>query len=173
MKMIGLLGGMSWESTSYYYKVINETVREALGGLHSARILMRSLDFAQVEKCQSRGLWREWQRQLASAALGLQQAGADMLVICSNTAHKAVPYMEKLISIPIVHIARVSASVMLSEGIDRVALLGTSTTIGEEFYVDALTSSGLHVLKPEAGNMEALDRIIFQELCRGVISPTS
>lgn len=166
-KVIGLIGGMSWESTITYYQVINETVKEALGGLHSAKILLYSVDFAEIEACQSSGDWERSAAILTKAAKNLEQAGADVIVICTNTMHKIVPQMEKELTIPILHIAEATADSLLSQGIQKVALLGTKYTMTQDFYKDVLTQKGLETLVPNAADIELVNDVIYQELCLG------
>lgn len=166
-KVIGLIGGMSWESTITYYQVINETVKEALGGLHSAKILLYSVDFAEIEACQSSGDWERSAAILTKAAKNLEQAGADVIVICTNTMHKIVPQMEKELTIPMLHIAEATADSLLSQGIQKVALLGTKYTMTQDFYKDVLTQKGLETLVPNAADIELVNDVIYQELCLG------
>ncbi|MEY8434660.1 aspartate/glutamate racemase family protein [Streptococcus hyointestinalis] len=166
-KVIGLIGGMSWGSTITYYQVINETVKEALGGLHSAKILLYSVDFAEIEACQSSGDWERSAAILTKAAKNLEQAGADVIVICTNTMHKIVPQMEKELTIPMLHIAEATADSLLSQGIQKVALLGTKYTMTQDFYKDVLTQKGLETLVPNAADIELVNDVIYQELCLG------
>lgn len=166
-KVIGLIGGMSWESTITYYQVINETIKEELGGLHSAKILLYSVDFAEIEACQSSGDWERSAAILTKAAKNLEQAGADGIVICTNTMHKIVPQMEKELTVPILHIAEATADSLLSQGIQKVALLGTKYTMTQDFYKDVLTQKGLEVLVPNATDIELVNDVIYQELCLG------
>lgn len=164
-KVIGLIGGMTWESTITYYQVINETVKEALGGLHSAKILLYSVDFAEIEACQSSGDWEKSAAILTKAAKNLEQSGADVIVICTNTMHKIVPQMEKELTIPILHIAEATADSLLRQGIQKVALLGTIYTMTQDFYKDVLTQKGLETLVPNAADIELVNDVIYQELC--------
>ena len=168
-KVIGLIGGMTWESTITYYQVINETVKEALGGLHSAKILLYSVDFAEIEACQSSGDWEKSAAILTKAAKNLEQSGADVIVICTNTMHKIVPQMEKEITIPILHIAEATADSLLRQGIQKVALLGTKYTMTQDFYKDVLTQKGLETLVPNAADIELVNDVIYQELCLGLV----
>lgn len=168
-KVIGLIGGMSWESTITYYQVINETVKEALGGLHSAKILLYSVDFAEIEACQSSGDWEKSAAILTKAAKNLEQSGADVIVICTNTMHKIVPQMEKELTIPILHIAEATADSLLRQGIQKVALLGTKYTMTQDFYKDVLTQKGLETLVPNAADIELVNDVIYQELCLGLV----
>lgn len=168
-KVIGLIGGMTWESTITYYQVINETVKEALGGLHSAKILLYSVDFAEIEACQSSGDWEKSAAILTKAAKNLEQSGADVIVICTNTMHKIVPQMEKELTIPILHIAEATADSLLRQGIQKVALLGTIYTMTQDFYKDVLTQKGLETLVPNAADIELVNDVIYQELCLGLV----
>lgn len=173
MKTIGLIGGMSWESTVTYYQLINETVKKRLGGLHSAKILMYSVDFAEIEECQASGDWDKSAEILGAAALNLQNAGADFIVICTNTMHKVVPAIEKRIGIPIIHIADATAGALQLAGINKAALLGTKYTMLQEFYKERLEKRGISVLVPNSEDVETVNRVIYEELCRGIISPVS
>lgn len=168
-KVIELIGGMTWESTITYYQVINETVKEALGGLHSAKILLYSVDFAEIEACQSSGDWEKSAAILTKAAKNLEQSGADVIVICTNTMHKIVPQMEKELTIPILHIAEATADSLLRQGIQKVALLGTIYTMTQDFYKDVLTQKGLETLVPNAADIELVNDVIYQELCLGLV----
>ena len=168
-KVIGLIGGMTWESTITYYQVINETVKEALGGLHSAKILLYSVDFAEIEACQSSGDWEKSAAILTKAAKNIEQSGADVIVICTNTMHKIVPQMEKELTIPILHIAEATADSLLRQGIQKVALLGTKYTMTQDFYKDVLTQKGLETLVPNAADIELVNDVIYQELCLGLV----
>lgn len=173
MKTIGLIGGMSWESTVTYYKIINEAVKSRLGGLHSAKILMYSVDFDEIEKCQSEGDWDKSADILASAAERLEGAGADFIVICTNTMHRVAPQIEKRIGIPIIHIAEATADELKKNGIERVALLGTKYTMTQDFYRDKIKEAGIEVLTPEGEDIDTVNSIIYDELCLGIISDES
>ena len=173
MKTIGLIGGMSWESTVTYYQVINETIREALGGLHSAKLLMYSVDFDEIERCQSSGDWKRSAEILSDAAKRLEAAGADFIVICTNTMHKVAPEVLKSVSIPLLHIAEVTARRLKEAGIATVGLLGTRYTMTQPFYIDVLTESGIRVLVPEGEAIQAVNDIIFDELCVGIVREAS
>ena len=173
MKTIGLIGGMSWESTVTYYQLINETVKHRLGGLHSAKILLYSVDFAEIEEYQALSQWDKSADVLAQAAENLEKAGADFILICTNTMHKVAPQIQARISIPIVHIAEATADVLKEKGISRVALLGTKYTMTQDFYKDKLTAAGIDVLIPDAEGVETVNHIIYNELCLGIISPES
>ncbi|MTK07092.1 MAG: aspartate/glutamate racemase family protein [Hungatella sp.] len=173
MKTIGIIGGMSWESTVTYYQIMNETVKQELGGLHSAKILLYSVDFSEIERCQAEGNWEEGGDILAGAAESLEKAGADFLVIATNTMHKVAPQIQKRIHIPIVHVAEVTAEELKKNHITTVALLGTKYTMTQEFYKEKLKNAGIQVLIPEADEIEAVNSIIFDELCLGSILETS
>ena len=173
MKTIGVIGGMSWESTVTYYQIMNETVKQELGGLHSAKILLYSVDFSEIERCQAEGDWEKSGDILASAAESLEKAGADFLVIATNTMHKVVPQIQKRIHIPIVHVAEVTAEELKQNHITTVALLGTKYTMTQEFYKEKLENAGIQVLIPEASEIEVVNSIIFDELCLGSILETS
>lgn len=173
MKTIGLIGGMSWESTVTYYQAINRAVQKALGGLHSAKLLMYSVDFDEIERCQSAGEWEKSGEILADAARRLEQAGADFLVICTNTMHKVVPQISRQVRLPILHIADATAQVLTDAGISRAGLLGTKYTLTQEFYKDRLSGRGISVLIPDDPDIELVNQIIYQELCLGVISERS
>lgn len=173
MKTIGLIGGMSWESTLTYYQVINEEIKKVLKGFHSAKIVLYSVDFAEIETCQAQGDWKKSAQILLQAAQSLEKAGADFIVICTNTMHKVVPMMEEHLQIPIVHIADATADVLFSEGIRKVALLGTKYTMTQDFYKNKLMEKGLEVLIPDAEEVEEVNRIIYEELCLGEIKDSS
>ena len=173
MQTIGLIGGMSWESTVTYYQIINETVKQELGGLHSAKILLYSVDFAEIEECQASGDWEKSATILADAALSLERAGADFILICTNTMHKVAPQIQAHISIPILHIAEATAAELQAHGISKVALLGTKYTMTQDFYKQKLIDAGIAVLIPDAADVETINNVIYNELCLGVISPES
>ena len=173
MKTIGLIGGMSWESTVTYYQVINEAVKERLGGLHSARCVLYSVDFQEIEECQAAGEWERSGEILGEAAKSLQKAGADFIVICTNTMHKVAPQIQSKIDIPILHIAEAAALRLKAENMDRVGLLGTKYTMTQDFYKGKLAEYGVEVLIPEAAEIETVNRVIYEELCRGIVSETS
>lgn len=173
MKTIGLIGGMSWESTVTYYQVINETIVKELGGLHSAKILLYSVDFAEIERLQQIGDWEESARILTDIAMRLEKAGADMILIGANTMHKVFPEMEKHLSIPIIHVADATADRLKECGITRVGLLGTKYTLLEVFYKDRLTDAGIEVLIPDSEGVASINSIIYDELCLGKILPGS
>ncbi len=174
MKTIGLLGGMSWESTELYYRHINEGVRERLGGLHSAKILLHSVDFAEIATYQVNGQWHQAGEKLVAAAQGLQQAGADMIVICTNLMHKVAPQIEQSLEVPLLHIADAAGWAIKKQGLQRVGLLGASFTMEEGFYRERLAEKfGLEVIIPEDEERAEISRVIFEELCRGVFSDAS
>ena len=173
MKTIGLIGGMSWESTVTYYQLINEAVKKSLGGLHSAKILLYSVDFQEIEECQSRGEWERSGQILGDAAARLEGAGAECIVICTNTMHKVAPQIAERVHIPILHIAEATAEELVRRDVTRVALLGTRYTMQQDFYKEKLVERGIEVLIPGDGDMEIVNRIIFEELCLGVIREES
>ncbi len=173
MRTLGLLGGMSWESTVPYYHLINECIRERLGGLHSARLVLYSVDFAQIEALQMSGDWDTAGTVLADACAALERAGAEGLVICTNTMHKVAPAIESRVAIPILHIADATASRVLADGISRIGLLGTRFTMEQDFYCGRLAQHGLEVLVPDAAGRERVHRIIYEELCLGTIREES
>ena len=173
MKTIGLIGGMSWESTTSYYQIINETIKKELGGLHSAKILLYSVDFAEIEHYQAVGDWDKSGQLLADIAQRLQQAGADFIVICTNTMHKVAPQIQEKITIPILHIAQATAQALLADGIQKVGLLGTKYTMTQDFYKEKLIESGLEVLIPDQAGITEVNRIIYDELCLGNIKESS
>ena len=168
MKTIGLLGGMSWESTVGYYQAINEGAKQALGGLHSAKIAMVSVDFDPIAKLQHAGDWDETGRLLAEAAQSIEAAGADFLLICTNTMHKVAPQIEAAIDIPILHIADATAEVLQAKGIRTIGLLGTAFTMEQDFYRGRLQEKhGIDVVIPNEENRKAVHDIIYHELCLG------
>jgi len=168
MKTIGLIGGMSWESSAEYYRIINERVRASLGGLHSARVLMLSVDFATIETMQKTGRWDDAASELAAAARALELAGADCIVLCTNTMHKVAGAIAGAVGIPFLHIADATAAAIEAAGIRRVGLLGTRFTMEEDFYVKRLAGQAkVEVLVPDAADRAIVDRIIFEELCLG------
>jgi len=173
MKTIGLLGGMSWESTQTYYRLINEGVKARLGGLHSARMVLYSVDFAEIEALQHAGDWAATARILSDAALSLQKAGADFLVIGTNTMHKVAPEIAQTIDIPLLHIADATAAVLKQNGVRRVGLLGTRFTMEQDFYRERLEDAGIEVLTPDETQRNDVHRIIYEELCRGDIRGAS
>lgn len=173
MKTIGLIGGMSWESTVTYYQIINRLVKEKLGGLHSAQILLYSVDFQPIEECQSRGDWERSAELLSDAALRLEGAGADFILICTNTMHKVAPQVQAKLHVPLLHIADATAGALKAAGIDTVALLGTKYTMCQDFYKERLIQAGVRVLIPEAADIELVNHVIFDELCLGRLEDRS
>ena len=173
MKTIGLIGGMSWESTVTYYQLINETVKKELGGLHSGKILMYSVDFAEIEEYQAKGEWDKSAQVLADVALRLEQAGADFIVICTNTMHKVVPQIKEKIHIPILHIAEATAEALKETGITKVGLLGTKYTMTQDFYKEKLIAAGIEVVIPDGTGVEIVNDVIYNELCLGIIKEDS
>jgi aspartate racemase len=174
MKRIGLLGGMSWESTAEYYRFINQIVAEQLGGLHSADCLLRSVDFAEIEVLQREGLWSEAGERLAREAQQLEAAGAELLVLCTNTMHKVAAEIELAITIPFVHIADTTAAAVRGDGLNRVGLLATGYTMEQDFYVGRLRMEhSLDVLVPERADRKIVHDVIYDELCLGVIKDGS
>jgi aspartate racemase len=167
MKTIGLIGGMSWESSLEYYRVMNQAVKARLGGLHSARILMNSVDFAPLRELMCAGNWAGVGDALADAARTLEDAGAELMVIGTNTMHKVADRVAEAVSAPLVHIADATAAEAKRRGFARVALLGTVFTMEDDFYVGRLEGHGFDVLVPEAGDRKLVDRVIFDELCKG------
>ena len=173
MKTIGLIGGMSWESTVTYYKIINETVKEKLGGLHSAKCILYSVDFQEIEECQANGNWEKSGEILGEAANNLEKAGADFIVICTNTMHKVVNQIKEKISIPILHIAEMTAEKILEKGLKNIALLGTKYTMEQDFYKSKLIEKGINVIIPDKNDIEIINKVIYDELCLGTINSIS
>ncbi|HRM70757.1 MAG TPA: aspartate/glutamate racemase family protein [Thauera phenylacetica] len=174
MKTIGLLGGMSWESTVPYYRQINEAVKARLGGLHSARIVLYSVDFAEIERLQHDGDWGAAGAVLAAAAQALARAGADFIVLCTNTMHKVAPAIEAATNIPLLHIADPTAAAIRRAGLSRVGLLGTRFTMEQAFYRGRLAERhGIEVLVPEPDDRERVHRVIYEELCLGRVEDAS
>jgi aspartate racemase len=174
MKTVGLIGGMSWESTIGYYRAINEGVKDTLGGLHSAKIAMVSVDFDPIEKLQHNNDWDGTAEILADAAKKVQVAGADFLLICTNTMHKVAPQIEDAINIPILHIADATAEVLVNKGIKTVGLLGTAFTMEQSFYKGRLHDNfGLTVLVPNKQDRDIVHNVIYKELCLGQINIAS
>ena len=173
LKTIGLIGGMSWESTVTYYKIINETVKEKLGGLHSAKCILYSVDFQEIEECQANGNWEKSGEILGEAANNLEKAGADFIVICTNTMHKVVNQIKEKISIPILHIAEMTAEKILEKGLKNIALLGTKYTMEQDFYKSKLIEKGINVIIPDKNDIEIINEVIYDELCLGIINSNS
>lgn len=174
MQTIGLIGGMSWESTIPYYRQINEAIKERLGGLHSAKIILYSVNFQEIEQLQHQGKWDEAGKILADTALLLQQAGADFLVLCTNTMHKVAPAIESTTQIPLLHIADPTAQAIKQAGYKRVALLGTRFTMEQDFYRGRLSHKhGIEVLVPGTEDRSQVHQIIYGELCLGILKESS
>ncbi|EPY04417.1 aspartate racemase family protein [Paenibacillus alvei TS-15] len=173
MKVIGLLGGMSWESSVEYYRIINEEVKRKLGGLHSAKCLLYSIDFEEIEQYQAEGNWEKAGEVLANAARSLEKGGADFIVICTNTMHKVIDDIRSKINIPIVHIADATASRIKEKGLRTIGLLGTKYTMEQEFYKSRLEQNGIKVIVPNADERELINKIIYEELCLGKIRQES
>jgi len=167
VKTIGLIGGMSWESTVPYYRRINQVVAERLGGLHSAKILLASVDFHEVERLQHASDWHAAGELLAATARALERGGADFLVLCTNTMHKVAPAIEQAVTIPLLHIADPTAAAIQAAGIAKVGLLGTRFTMERAFYLERLRDRGLDVLVPEPDDRVFVHRVIYEELCLG------
>jgi aspartate racemase len=174
MKTIGLIGGMSWESSLEYYRIINETVKQKLGGLHSAKSLMASVDFAEVEILQHEGRWDEAGDMMVAAGQSLERGGADFVVLCTNTMHKLADQLQAGIHIPLLHIADATAEKIQAAGLTKIGLLGTRFTMEQDFYKGRLVDLfGLEVLTPEALEREVVHRVIYDELCLGVVREES
>jgi len=173
MLLVGMLGGMSWESTAEYFRLANEIVRERLGGLHSARCLLHSVDFDEVERMQAQGRWGDAAALLTSAAQGLETAGADLLVLCTNTMHKVADEIQAGVGIPLLHIGDATAAAARAAGVGTVALLATAYTMEQGFYRERLAGHGLTVLGPDEADRAEVHRIIYEELCLGVVSERS
>ncbi|MFJ7246244.1 aspartate/glutamate racemase family protein [Kitasatospora sp. NPDC098652] len=173
MKTLGLIGGMSWESTAEYYRTLNELTRDRLGGLHSARLVLHSVDFADIEGLQAAGRREEAGAVLADAARGLEAAGADLLLICTNTMHKVADQVAAAVSIPLLHLADATADAVRAAGLRRVGLLGTAFTMEQDFYRGRLTAGGLDVLVPGPDSRALVHQVIYQELCLGLVREES
>jgi aspartate racemase len=174
MKTIGLIGGMSWESSIEYYRIINETTRHKLGGLHSAKSVMYSVDFAEIEVLQHQNRWQDAANLMITAAHNLERAGADFIVLCTNTMHKLADEIEASLQVPFLHIADATAEKIQSSGIQKIGLLGTRFTMEQEFYRGRLVDKhGLEVFIPKDNEREVVHQIIYQELCLGIINPES
>jgi aspartate racemase len=173
MRTIEMLGGMSWESTAEYYRMANELVRDRLGGVHSARILLDSMDFADMEGLQSAGKWKEAGDLLAEKAAALEAGGAEILILCTNTMHIVVGAIEQAVTIPVLHIADATSSRVRQAGLKRIGLLGTAFTMEQAFYRDRLAATGLDVMVPEQRDRATVHRIIYEELVRGVVTEES
>lgn len=174
MKTLGLIGGMSWESTAIYYRLLNEIVRERLGGLHSAELLLHSFDFAPIAAHQAAGEWDKAAAMLVTAARGLEAAGAKGLLICTNTMHRMADEVQATVSIPLIHIADATAGAIVAAGRKRPALLATRFTMEQDFYKGRLAGKyELEPIVPEAAGRDMVHRVIYEELCRGIVSPDS
>ena len=164
---------MSWESSAEYYRLANELVRQRLGGLHSARLILSSLDFADIDRLQARGRWDQAGELLADAARGLEAGGAGVVLVCTNTMHKVADKVGAAIAVPLLHIADTTAAAIMAVGLTSVGLLGTTFTMEQDFYRDRLASRGLRVITPDANARAEVHRIIYEELCLGIITDRS
>ncbi len=174
MKVLGLIGGMSWESTIPYYRMINQHVKEQLGGLHSAKIILYSVDFHEIEQLQTKGDWQTAGQVLSDAALSLKCAGAEVIVVCTNTMHKVADDIETASGLPLLHIADATAAQIKQQGINKIGLLGTRYTMEQDFYRGRLIEKhDIAVITPNSADREIINRIIYEELCLGIISETS
>jgi aspartate racemase len=173
MKTIGLLGGMSWESTLEYYRLINTFTKEKLGGLNSAKIILQSLNFAEIAELQNLGDWQKSSDILCNLSKNLEKAGADFLLLCTNTMHIVAPDIEQVLKIPFIHICDAVANSILAKNIKKVGLLGTKFTMSQDFYSDRIKAHGLEVLTPTDPHQNLLHKIIYEELCLGTINPSS
>ncbi|WP_298773099.1 aspartate/glutamate racemase family protein [uncultured Shewanella sp.] len=174
MKTIGLLGGMSWESTLSYYQGLNQEIKASLGGLNSAKVCLYSINFDEIEKHQRLGQWDEAAKILSKAAQNIEAGGADFLLICTNTMHKVAPQIETAINIPLLHIADATAQQLAQDGMEKVGLLGTKFTMEQDFYKRRITDKfGIEIITPNQDERQAIHDIIYQELCLGVISNSS
>ena len=174
MKTIGMIGGMSWESTLEYYRIVNQEVKARLGGLHSAKCLLYSVDFEEIERLQREDLWTEAGEVLGRAAQGLEKGGADFILICTNTMHKVAAAVENCVSIPLLHLADATAEKIKAAGMQKIALLGTRFTMEEDFYKGRLVDNyGLDVLVPSEPEMDVIHQVIYEELCLGKIDSNS
>ncbi|MEU3190509.1 aspartate/glutamate racemase family protein [Streptomyces sp. NPDC006992] len=173
MRTIGLIGGMSWESSAEYYRMLNELARDRNGGLHSARLVLYSVDFAEIEVLQAQGRWDEAGGILAAAARALEAAGADLLVLCTNTMHRVAEHIEEAVEVPLLHLADATAGAVRAAGLRRVGLLGTAFTMEQDFYRGRLAAGGLSVLVPGPADRELVHRVIYEELCRGTVLDAS
>ncbi len=173
MLSIGLLGGMSWESSALYYRLLNEAVRDRLGGLHSARCVLLSVDFAEIERLQVAGDWARAGELLAADAKALETAGAELVLLCTNTMHKVAGALTAVLTVPLLHVGDVTADAVRAAGLHRVGLLGTAFTMEQPFLTDRLAERGLHVLLPDPVDRAEVHRVIYEELCRGVVREES
>lgn len=173
VKTIGLLGGMSWESTALYYEIINEEMRNRLGGLNSAECILRSVNFATIEEMQRDGLWDDAAALLAGLAKDLEEAGADIVLLCTNTMHICAPAIEASLTVPFLHLADATAAAVKRKGIEKVALLGTAFTMEKDFYKSRIASHGIEVIVPNEPERKDIHRVIYDELCMGVVRDES
>ncbi|MBK5445353.1 aspartate/glutamate racemase family protein [Peribacillus sp. TH24] len=173
MKTIGLIGGMSWESSLEYYRIINEVVKTKLGGLHSAKCILYSVDFEEIERYQAEGDWENSGKLLGDVAQSLEKAGAEIIVICTNTMHKVIRYIEEKVSIPILHIADSTANQIQKSEISTVGLLGTKYTMEQDFYKTRIEFNGIKVLIPNDEDRKVINKVIYEELCLGKIQQSS
>ncbi|HHW38035.1 MAG TPA: aspartate/glutamate racemase family protein [Bacillales bacterium] len=173
MKTIGLIGGMSWESSVEYYRIINEEIKNRLGGLHSAKCLLYSVDFEEIERFQAGGEWEKAGKLLGDVAHSLEKGGADFIVICTNTMHRVIDYVEEKIRIPILHIADTTAKQIKKSNLHTVGLLGTKYTMEQDFYKSRIESNGIKVLVPNGAEREMVNKVIYEELCLGNIQQSS
>ncbi|MCB5302467.1 aspartate/glutamate racemase family protein [Yersinia bercovieri] len=174
MKILGLIGGMSWESTIPYYRMINQQVKEQLGGLHSAKIILYSVDFHEIEQLQVKGDWQSAAKVLSDAAVSLKLAGAEVVVVCTNTMHKVADDIEAASGLPLLHIADATAAQIKQQGINKIGLLGTRYTMEQDFYRGRLTEKhDIEVITPDSADREVINRIIYEEMCLGVINDIS
>lgn len=173
MKTIGLIGGMSWESSAEYYRIINEEIKQRLGGLHSAKCLLYSVDFEDIERYQAEGDWEQAGKLLADVAVSLENAGVEFIVICTNTMHKVIEYIEEKIQIPILHIAEATANQIKQSKIQTIGLLGTKYTMEQDFYKSRIEANGIKVIVPNQSEREMVNKIIYEELCVGKIEHSS
>ena len=173
MKTIGMIGGMSWESTVTYYQIVNQVIRRELGGLHSAKCILHSVEFDEIERLQSGGEWEKAGEILSQAARGLEAAGADYILICTNTMHKVFEQVQHSVHVPLLHIAQLTADALKADDVEKVGLLGTKYTMEQDFYKAKLVENGIEVVIPDKAKVEEINRIIFEELCMGVIREES
>ena len=173
MKTIGMIGGMSWESTVTYYQIVNQVIRRELGGLHSAKCILHSVEFDEIERLQSGGEWEKAGEILSQAACGLESAGADYILICTNTMHKVFEQVQHSVHVPLLHIAQLTADALKADGVEKVGLLGTKYTMKQDFYKAKLVENGIEVVIPDKAKVEEINRVIFEELCVGVIREES
>lgn len=173
MKTIGLIGGMSWESTAEYYRIINTVIKEKMGGLHSSRCILFSVNFQEIEECQACGNWSRSAEILGDAAVSLEKAGADYIIICTNTMHKVADLIKEKIKIPVLHIAEVTAEVLLENNIKCVALLGTKYTMEQDFYKAKIIEKDIKVIIPDDNDRAIINSTIYNELCLGIVSQKS